>query len=365
MSQEHSTAQIVLSILTELAQNTDNEHGMTLRELSRKVKATEKTVRSHLHAMRDCAPLGRDVRHLTRAALADASSPDARPGWCIAPGIDPTVARLIADGLAIARIDDATLRDIINGLRPLAGYGMRPEDFHTTSLQSSERLNREFLVNVQLLDEAIGAKRRITYHYCAYDDRGNLVPRRDRDTGEVREFEADPYQLLYKNGRYYLLCHRVGLPFLSYLYVDRFRELKLRGKDVPLDRTLDSFAERNPDGTPGRFDMDAYLDEHPYTVVTRTVDITMRVREALEPVYDWFPNASVKPDPAATDGKTFIVHVRADEQAALWWAMQFAYRDPHNINRADIEILEPASMRESLLDAAHQLLERYMRPPAR
>lgn len=360
MSQQQTTAQIVLSILNELAARTDNEHGMTLRELSQRVNATEKTVRAHLHAMRDCEPLGRRVRHLSRADLRGADSPDARPGWCIAPGIDPAIARLIADGLAIARIDDATLHDIIERLRPLAGHSMRAGTLHASSLQSGEHLNREFLVNVQKLDEAIESRRRITYRYCAYDDHGDLVPRLGKD-GKTRTFEADPYRLLYKNGRYYLLCHRVDLRGLSYLYVDRFRELELRDEDVPLDRTLDSFAEPNPDGTPGTFDVEAHLDAHPYTVVTHTVDITMRVKNALEPVYDWFPRAQVEPDPRPDpEGKrSFIVRVRADEQAALWWAMQFAYVDPGHINRAEIEILEPASLRASLLDAARQLLERY------
>lgn len=371
MSQQQTTAQIVLSILNELAARTDNEHGMTLRELSQRVNATEKTVRAHLHAMRDCEPLGRRVRHLSRADLRGADSPDARPGWCIAPGIDPAIARLIADGLAIARIDDGTLHDIIEKLRPLAGHSMRAGTLRASSLQSGEHLNREFLVNVQKLDEAIESQRRITYHYCAYDDHGNLVPRLGKD-GEARAFEADPYRLLYKNGRYYLLCHQIQQKpprpgqrphrdHLSYLYVDRFRDLELRDEDVPLDRTLDSFAEPNPDGTPGTFDVEAYLDAHPYTVVTHTVDITMRVKNALEPVYDWFPRAQVEPDPRPDpEGKrSFIVRVRADEQAALWWAMQFAYVDPGNINRAEIEILEPASMRDSLLDAARQLLERY------
>lgn len=352
MSQQQSTAQIILAILNLLASSTDAEHGIPLHDIGQRVGATDKTVRAHLRAMSDAAPLGRNIRHLTRQWLSrNANSPDATYGWYIEPAIDPAVARLIADGLTLARIDDATLQEIVDDLRPLAGVSMRDDEFHVTSLQSSERLNREFLVNVQKLDEAIDTGRRITYRYCAYDARGELVPRTDHD-GNPRTFEADPYRLFYKNGRYYLLCHRIGLEGLSYLYVDRFRNLCLCDPGTPLSKRLDDFAE---DGAP--FDVERHLDEHPYTVSTRTVDVTMRVRHALEPVFDWFPNARVEPSP---DGdESYLVHVRADEMATIWWALQFSYHDRYGINRSDIEILEPATLRDKLRDAGRQLIDRY------
>ena len=43
-----STNEILVGILNELAEHTDSEHGLTVKELSDRVGATEKTVHAHL-----------------------------------------------------------------------------------------------------------------------------------------------------------------------------------------------------------------------------------------------------------------------------------------------------------------------------
>ena len=46
-----STNEILVDILNELAEHTDSEHGLTVKELSNRVGATEKTVHAHLQLL--------------------------------------------------------------------------------------------------------------------------------------------------------------------------------------------------------------------------------------------------------------------------------------------------------------------------
>ena len=71
----------------------------------------------------------------------------------------------------------------------------------------------------------------IRFRYCTYDVNGNLVPRRNGD-GDIKTYLADPYHLMYKNSKYYLLCHMHRYDSLSYLHVERIRDLSIEGPDT-------------------------------------------------------------------------------------------------------------------------------------
>ena len=74
----------------------------------------------------------------------------------------------------------------------------------------------------------------IRFRYCTYDVNGNLVPRRNGD-GDIKTYLADPYHLMYKNSKYYLLCHMHRYDSLSYLHVERIRDLSIEGPDHSLN----------------------------------------------------------------------------------------------------------------------------------
>ena len=183
----------------------------------------------------------------------------------------------------------------------------------------------------------------IRFRYCTYDVNGNLVPRRNGD-GDIKTYLADPYHLMYKNSKYYLLCHMHRYDSLSYLHVERIRDLSIEGPDHPLKRTLDSFSP-----TPGQpFDIVRHMNERPYPMDCKATPIHMKIHGALEPLYDWFADADV----VQTGEREYDVHVVANEHATLWWALQYA--DSHII-----EILSPASLRKMLHDTGEYLASTY------
>lgn len=332
------------SILELLEAHTDPEHGMSAAEISRRLAISEKTVRSHLHTLQDMHPLGRTVGRLTRREALDAGVADATAGWYVVPLLDPAQMRLLADGAILSRAEGEYLQDTMNVIRRLAGHA--GEGGKTRTPSTPRGYNREFLSNVETLDEAIRIERPIRFHYCTYDVHGRLVPRTD-DDGTVREYAADPYRLMYRNGRYYLICHMHQYTDLSYLHVERIRHLTVERRRR-LKRTLQSM---NPDPS-HPFDLDRHMRERPYPVKGPATRIRMRVTD-LEPVYDWFEDAHVRP----LDGGAYEAIVIAAERAVLWWALQYA-----DMNA--ISILEPESLRLRLRETGRTLACEYARTAA-
>ncbi|WP_338070163.1 WYL domain-containing protein [Bifidobacterium simiarum] len=331
-----------------LSQHTDREHGMTLETLCSLVGASAKTLRGHLRMLEEIRPFGRRIGRLRKADIADALAPDATVGWYMEPVLDAAQVRLLADSLALSRINADTTRELLDRLQALSGVS--GGDIAIDQIAAPRHYNREFLINIEKLNDAIRAERVVRYRYCRYDDSGELVPRVD-ETGRIKRYTADPYQMLYKNGRYYLLCHRHGLANLSYLHVDRIRELELLPENEPLQRRLDDFADV------GRFDIAEHMAERPYPMGGPAVDIHMRVTGSLEPVFDWFDRPEVTPIADGADAvgvRAYDVHVRANERATLWWALQYAAFD-----YGTIEILAPQSLRDSLRQAGQSLVRRY------
>ena len=149
---------------------------------------------------------------------------------------------------------------------------------------------------------------------------------------------------MYKNSKYYLLCHMHRHDSLSYLHVERIRDLSIEGPDHSLKCTLDSFSP-----TPGQpFDIVRHMNERPYPMDGKATPIHMKIHGSLEPLYDWFADADV----VQTGEREYDVHVVANEHATLWWALQYA--DSHII-----EILSPASLRKMLHDTGEYLVSTY------
>lgn len=339
-----STAQIVIEILELLDSRTDSEHGLTAIEISKSIGVSEKTVRGHLKALHDMQPFGRRVEHLERRDLAKAESVDPKPGWYIEPVFDTAQMRLLADGAALSHSDGEYLQDLIAKIYTFAGRSGQLRGLN--QLATPKNYNTEFLNNIELLNDAIEHERAIRFHYCTYDINGNLVPRLD-SSSSPKEYRVDPYHLMYKNSKYYLICHMHQHDSLSYLHVERFRDLTMSSTDHSLKRTLDSFSP-----VPGtRFHVTQHMNERPYPMNGKAVPIHMRIKGTLEPLYDWFDEATV----AQISDAEYDVHIVANERATLWWALQYA--DSHFI-----EILEPRSLRTMLHDTGQSLTQMYQEP---
>lgn len=335
-------SEIVIGILELLDENTDREHGVTAAWIADRLGVTVKTVRGHLHALKEMRPFGRGVGHIERGDLKDAESPDPRPGWYIEPVFDTAQMRLLADGAALSRSDGEYLQDLVARIYAFAGRSDQLDI--RMPLMTPKHYNREFLNNIERLNDAIAHERNIRFHYCTYDVSGELVPRLGTD-GRPRGYTADPYDLRYRNEKYYLICHLQPYDDLAYLHVERIRDLMVDVNDHTLDRTFDSFTDKNGDP----INLTAFMDERPYPSPGPAIPVRLRVEGGLEPVFDWFPDARA----TQVGDDAYEVTVTATPWSTIWWALQYT------TSGVRITVLEPESIRDELRRAGHILLDRY------
>lgn len=354
-----------LEILDVLWHGTYLGHGMSVKQILEELRRrhpddpkavpSEKTIRNQLTTLRASKPLGRTVERLSRADLKSIDCVDPQPGWYLDAFFSVPQMRLLADSLTLARINPDSQRELISKIQDLAGAAGDGIS-HLTHVASYGHLNHEFLMTIDDLNHAIDQGCAISFTYCDYDPEGHLRPRLDRETGMAREYVVDPYQMVYKNGRYYLIGHLHGEPVdssrddgcspaMRIFVVDRITGLDLKNGTLPIEAPA-----------PAGFDAVAFMRHRPYPVASDVTHVRMAVigGRMLDNVFEWFDEPAVRATGTTSkDGKPiYAVDVDAPELAVFWWALQYSWNE-------QLAILEPQSLRERLFEAGRQLVTAY------
>ena len=142
------------------------------------------------------------------------------------------------------------------------------------------------------------------------------------------------------NGRYYLICRFDPYDELAYYRVDRILDIKILDFPVKPLRQLP--------GLSGGLDLPKHMAEHVYMFSGKSATVRFRIaRSALVHVFDWFGGDVRFEYP--TENEVEVV-VKVNEQAMLYWALQFCEH---------IEVLEPQSLRDKLRDTCQATAEKY------
>ena len=387
----------LLDVFTALWNHSSDDHPLTPDEIivllehdnrqnSFYEAPSEETVVSQLHYLEYTRILGREVR---RADEGNDNDDEAR--WYMAPVLSASEVRLLEDGLMLSRIDPQELQGVVSGLHQLAGGSAPSEEFPYVSIDGYEHINGEFLDTVEKITQAMQRNVAVIFSYCDYDEHGDLVKRLQHHEGKhqgkhqsktgqdnkPRRYLLDPYNMVYKKGRYYLLGHYHDNPVpkeieqdekstnLSCFTVDRIRDLQITTMPiaVPASTWDENGLPRELTKAP-RFDAITFARQRPHRTMGTLLDVVMSIAPgSLTSVYEWFDDPQVERvdgpfDPNAdnadsSDGKAFHyrVTVRSPRLSIIWWALQYAF--------SDVRIESPQSVRDDLRNAGALLTQRY------
>ncbi|PWG64700.1 helix-turn-helix transcriptional regulator [Bifidobacterium callitrichidarum] len=345
-----------LEIFEVLWRHTYFGHGLSVRQILDELGKmhpyatpdelpTEKTVRNQLRKLATTRFLGRGIGHLTESDLIGVECADPQPGWYMDAFLSTAEMRLLADSLTLSRISLDTLDELVGKIRELAGAAGDTIDY-LDHVATYTHINGEFLSTIDQLNQAIEDGHGVTFQYRDYGPDGTLVPHKSR-TGTGSTYTADPYQMVYKNGRYYLICHLHGEDHLRIFVVNRITNVSTKGLhgSVPLERPA-------PEG----FDAVNFMRHRPYPVADDPVRIRMLVRgeSMLNNVFEWFDDPQITP---LGSGDRFEVAVDSPERAVFWWALQYSWD-------GRVTILEPDSLKRKLYDAGTRMAAAYAPPPS-
>ena len=180
--------------------------------------------------------------------------------------------------------------------------------------------NNQVFLNIELLDEAINNKKKISFVYTDYDYSKKLVPKRDKP------YVASPYAMLAESEHYYLVLIYEGQTDPSFYRIDHMRDIEILGEDISISKK-----EANLDN----------VMKVTYAHAGEPEVIRLRCdKEVLRYCLERFGlDIMIIP---SKDEKTFEAVFTASPQGVVYWALQ---QLPH------VEVLAPEELRKKVMEA--------------
>ena len=192
--------------------------------------------------------------------------------------------------------------------------------FGTSNLVRMDKksLNSQVFLNIEILDQAISLRKKVSFTYLDYDYDKTLKPRREKP------YIANPYFMIVESEHYYLVMILQGKQEPSFYRIDMMQNIEI------LDNNIDISSK------------DAQLDtvkKVVYAHAGRPESIRLRCnKKALRYVLERFGHdIMIIP---LNDGAQFEAIFTAPSEGILYWALQ---------QLQDVEVLEPGSLRNKII----------------
>ncbi len=187
---------------------------------------------------------------------------------------------------------------------------------------------------IELLDEAIERKKKISFQYNEYDISKNFLPRM-----QGRQFIMNPYFLVNNRGKYYLVCNYEKYNNLANYKIECISNVKILDEDIKPLETLDGCE---------KFSIQQYINEHIYMTLGESVKAKLRLdsEKNINDLIDWFGN-QIEIN-KTTNG--LIAELTVNEQALIYWALQYG---------KCVKVLSPESTQQKIITLLEQILNEY------
>lgn len=249
--------------------------------------------------------------------------------------------RLLIDAILFSsHIPNSQRKRLIQKLTDLSNRYFTSHVKHVSSAPDSLPQSPQLFFTIEMLDEAIGCKKKIKFKYMKYDIDKKMHPMTSA-SGKIREYVVSPYQMAAKDGKYYLICNNDDFDGLSNYRVDRITDIEI------LDERIRSIKDLT--GSKGdSLDLAKYMTEHIYMYGGDSIKVKFKItRDMVSDVIDEF----------GTDVKFFdaqgwhvCVEAKVNERAMVQFAKNFA---------PDVIILQPKRLAEEIVKEAKKTCASY------
>ena len=237
---------------------------------------------------------------------------------------DTSEMRMLIDSVySNPSIPNSYSAELVEKLQKLLPRSKRRTYSSLTALGSGRKTdNKEIFLSIDMLDEAIGRSRKVSFVYCKYDFDKKLVPRKDE------KYIVSPYAMVAANEHYYLLCKCDSHDDpISQFRIDKIKSINI----------LDDLPALPP---PKGFSPINYTDRSIFMYGGETGKVVLRCDNSiLDHVIDRF-GAETK-IMKNFDGETFDAAVSGSLTGIVYWAS--GYID-------SCEVISPVSVRRRVMD---------------
>ena len=306
----------ILCILKILEDYSDESHILNARDIQDKLKSIyDKTAdrRTIYSAVDTLIGLGYEI----------STFEDNGCGYyLIDRPFDPADVRLLTDAVcSFEYISKKQTDELVGKLQAMLPVHERKRYGTTNILRADKKSpNSQIFLNIELLDQAIDERKKVSFIYTDYDYNKKLVPRR------LEPYIANPYAMIVESEHYYLVMILEGKTEPSFYRIDMMKELTILDEEISISRK------------------DADLDNVSkvvYAHAGKPEQIRLRCdKKALRYCLERFGlDIMIIP---LKDGETFETVFKASPAGIVYWALQ---------QIEHVEVLAPESLRSQVISA--------------
>lgn len=249
--------------------------------------------------------------------------------------------RLLIDGLLFSKhIPSGQCKRLVEKLEGLSNVYFKSRIKHIATFPQDLCDNKQLFYNIEILDEAITKKRKVTFKYLEYGT-DKKMHRRKRPDGTERVYTVNPYQMAAKEGKYYLICNYDKYDDISNYRLDRICDIEMSDEPIKPFECL-------PWSCGAALDLHRYMTEHIYMYSSGNAQVKFRItRTMISDVIDMFGK-----DVRFSDETESYVTVSANvnELAMEQFARRFA---------PDVIVLEPKELADKVRTQLEKALKIY------
>lgn len=244
--------------------------------------------------------------------------------------------RLLIDSVLCNRnICKSHSKDLVNKLVSEGGKHFKNYTKYVISLDDWQKTkSQDYFYNIELLADAIEGKVKITFEYCSYGLDKKLHKRKDKI------YTVSPYQMLIKNGFYYLMCNYDNHDNIAYLRIDRMINIAITNfRILPLNEIA---------GYKRELSLGKISNRLPYMFDDKPELIELEIGiDLIDMIIDWFGY-----DFTITDlgNERVKITLTASPRAMRFWILQFG---------SFVKLLAPAHLVETIKNDINKMSKNY------
>ena len=337
---------LILSILDILKKYSDENHRLSAKDIvdilekeySQKVE--RKSIRRNLMNLID---FGYNIEYTeTIRKNKNDEEESIYSDWYLNRDFADAELRLLIDSLLFSKhIPYNQCKQLINKLEDLSSVHFKSKVKHIRNMPEKYKENKELFYTIEILDEAISTRKKVSFCYNEYGIDKKPYHRKD-ENGNPIVYIVSPYQMAATNGRYYLIGNRNVYPDVSNFRIDRISGIHLLDEPVtPMKQVK---------GLENGLNLPKLMAECIYMFTGEGVPVKFRAKIGLiSDILDWFGHdARIEKE----NDDNIIVTVNVNEQAMFYWSMQYGEH---------VEVLSPKGLREKIGETVKSMTEKYIK----
>jgi len=246
--------------------------------------------------------------------------------------------RLLIDSVLCSKnMTTKQAASLIEKLRACGNMYFKPKVTHVHALsQLHHSDNKQLMYTVDVLNEAIEKRRKVSFIYNTYGTDFKLHPKREWKS------LVNPYQMVTANGFYYLIGNYEKFDNIAHFRLDKITDIDILEEKVK--------PENKVVGQEKGLNLPKHMAEHIYMYsgnsVTAKLDVPVKLMNEL---IDWFGKDFTI---ISKNEERMVIRISCNEDALLYWALQYGIY---------VEVLEPLELRERILQVIKDMEKRYAR----